>query len=48
MEQVEVALWIQVAAVLAAVAAVIIAMFAAVAASVVALVLGWLDRRTAL
>ena len=48
MEQAEVALWIQVAAVLTAVAAAIIAMFAAVAASVVALVLGWLDRRTAL
>jgi hypothetical protein len=48
MEQAQVALWIQVAAVLAAIAAVIIAIFAAVAASGVALVLGWLDRRTAL
>ena len=43
----EIALWIQVAAVIAAVAAVTIAVLAAVATSVIALVLGVLDRRNA-
>ncbi|TFC93551.1 hypothetical protein [Cryobacterium sp. TMT3-29-2] len=48
MEQEELANWIQLAAVLAAIAAVVIAVLAALAASIVALVLGSLDRRTAL
>lgn len=48
MEQEDAVFWIQVAAVLAALAAVAIAVLAAVTASVVALILGWLDTRTAL